>query len=164
MHDWGKVMRIAIVLMAGALFAGDSPRKGEVTGAQGSLQGSWQLVELVESGADVPITVKINLIVKRDSFFAHEDLRGRYQGRLVTDETKNPKTIDFVVERGSFVAGSRILGIYMLDGDSLTICRTEAPVNGPPLSDAEAAKRPTTFDSRHKSGRTLYVYKRSTKR
>jgi uncharacterized protein (TIGR03067 family) len=64
------------------------------------------------------------------------------------DPTKNPMTIDFSYTLGD-IKGQTALGIYKIEDDSLTICRT-----------IPGGTRPTEFASNPGSGHTLMTYSR----
>ena len=65
------------------------------------------------------------------------------------DPSKNPKTIDFTIKAGDTEGVSR--GIYKLEGDTLTLCRT--------VGDIE---RPKEFKTTAEAG-FLVVWKRAKK-
>ena len=64
------------------------------------------------------------------------------------DPTKNPMTIDFSYTDGD-LKGKAAVGIYKIEDDLLTICRT-----------TPGGTRPTEFASKPGSGHTLVSYSR----
>lgn len=107
--------------------------------ATASLDGTWELVAVLEDGQlatqdDVHSKlVKDGKIVINGSLarFTKPDGADR-MFPFVTDATANPKTLDLV---GAEKIGTH--GIYMYDGDSLIIC----------LKESETSGRPTTFSA-----------------
>ena len=70
--------------------------------------------------------------------------------KIELDPTRDPQNID-VIPDGGPNRGERVLGIYKLDGERLTICMAIA---GQP--------RPTVFKAEKGSGWTLQTFERST--
>lgn len=117
-----------------------TPTIGQTPAApQGSLDGNWELVAMVEDGKIIPMdTAKARLI--KDGRLAINGSLVRFtrpsgEDRVlsfVTNPTANPRTIDLA---GTDRIGSR--GIYLIDGTSLIICLKESPADA----------RPTTFSA-----------------
>ena len=73
----------------------------------------------------------------------------RFAGtKVVLDPTKEPKTID-VIPDGGRNRGERILGIYRLERDTLTICMA-----------APGSPRPSEFKAENGNGWTLQAFTR----
>ena len=94
--------------------------------------------------------------VAKDKSKLPEDLRAealwKYtQCTLKQDTRTKPKTLDATGVHGN----GTYLGIYALDGDTLTWCQSKALPPG-----AAASERPTDFSTKRGDGRTLSVYKR----
>lgn len=71
---------------------------------------------------------------------------------FTADAKPNPPTVDLTTSR----AGGpevRLIGIYKVDADTLTICSTRA----------KGADRPTRFEAPEGSGNTMYVLRRPKK-
>ena len=113
------------------------------------LQGIWQQVSC-EGPDEVPDDiVKENLLViKDDTITVTAGKRGGYELTFKLDESKKPKTMDEMLvkpEKGD----KPYLGIYSLEGDTMTWCFSNP-----------GEKRPTEFTGKAGSGWTLTVFKR----
>jgi len=103
---------------------------------QASIQGNWQIVALQDGGRTAPAEVLEgaewvitgDLIVQRAG---GQTLELSY----TLDPSKIPEWIDLKAE------GRTMLGIYKLDGDTLTVC----------FSEARGAERSTAFESKLES-------------
>ncbi len=100
----------ALLLFIPALGAGAEP-----VDDQAKFQGSWRVQSLVVGGQTVKDT---NVVLT----FAGDRLTRKAgdamaEATFKLDPAKDPKTIDFRPE-----GGATVLGIYKLDGDTLTMC------------------------------------------
>ncbi len=75
------------------------------------------------------------------------------QGALKLDARTKPPTLDFTGAQGN----GTYLGIYKLDGDTLTWCQSKVLT---PAASAPGSERPADFSTKRGDGRTLTVYKR----
>jgi uncharacterized protein (TIGR03067 family) len=124
---------------------------------QDRIQGDWKVESLKVNGQEPPgeegeriksVTVKITadkIVVTMDG----HDKESTYK----LDPTAKPKTID-IIHRPPDQEEEKALGIYKLEGDTLTIC---AP------RDPNAKERPKEFESKEDSGIILMVLKRVKK-
>jgi uncharacterized protein (TIGR03067 family) len=140
----------AVLLTAGALvLAGGEP--DPVKKELANLQGTWQTVSVEIDGEPLRGGFKGDRMEIKGEGFLLVSRLGNVGGVLKVDPTKRPKTIDTETIVGEN-KGTKALGIYVLDGDKLTVCY--APEPNP---------RPTEFRTTPKSGRSLVVYKRVKK-
>ena len=113
-------------------------------------QGTWIATSSTYDGQKAPdeIARSIKHIVAQDHV-VWERQGKRFAGtKIELDPTPDPKNID-VIPDGGPNRGERVLGIYKLDGDRLTICMARA---GQP--------RPQEFKAEKGSGWTLQTFER----
>lgn len=136
-----------LCLVIGSPITGQTP-----TPAAGSLDGSWELVAMVEDGKIISTDRARTSFIKDGRIAINGSLirfaRPGGEDRIlsfVTNPSANPKTIDLA---GADRVGSR--GIYIMDGDSLVVCLKESNVDG----------RPTTFSASAGSDSVLLTFRR----
>ena len=140
------VLPFAVVL----LMAADEPAK-DAKKEEDKLQGEWTMVSMETRGAkhsedDVK---KYTLTIKGDEWTVMKGLSPGAGRTFKIDPSKDPKTLDLTIKLVNQERVSK--GIYKLDGDTLTICRTE-----------ENGERPKEFKTTAESG-ILVVWKRANK-
>jgi uncharacterized protein (TIGR03067 family) len=115
------------------------------------LQGTWRAVLVEEDGRARPAgeVQAERVIVYGDRYSLR--LRGHTFRGVVTriEPGQAPRAIDFLCTEGPGAAGKRFLGIYLLEGDELTVCL--APPGRP---------RPTEFAGSRESGHALHLLRR----
>jgi uncharacterized protein (TIGR03067 family) len=117
-------------------------------------QGTWRVTSFVSDGTGAPPEVvgKMSRVVEGDHVVWKRDGTS-FAGTIVElDPAAEPKAID-VIPDGGKLKGQRVLGIYRLDGDTLTIC-----MSGPDQG------RPGEFAAGKGSGRTLMTFRREPPR
>lgn len=147
----------AIFLLASGLAAHED-KKDDQKDDQAKLQGEWEVVsmEFPNQKLDKEALAKSKLVVKDNEWMPTIDGR-EYKFTFTLDTSKSPKELDLVsVKKGvvagkGTTAGSTWQGIYKIDGDSLTFCR----------SSSSKGERPTEL----KAGENVVfiVYKRAAK-
>jgi uncharacterized protein (TIGR03067 family) len=144
-------MLARIVLLTAVAFLGsaDEPKKKDETKKdQDLLQGEWTMVSMEMRGNKVAGgTVKqYKLKIDGDKWIVTAGEKASDDpGTFTIDQSKEPKTIDLKF-KGTKESLSQ--GIYKLDGDTLTLCRT-----------AGNTERPKEFKTTQEAG-ILVVWKR----
>jgi uncharacterized protein (TIGR03067 family) len=138
------VLGVLVAGLAAAGFADDDAVKNELK----RHQGTWIATASTFDGQNAPEEVvrSIKRIVT-DDHVVWERNGKRFAGtKFALDSTTEPRTID-VIPDGGRNRGERILGIYKLDGDTLTICMA-----------APGQPRPREFKADKGSGWTLQMF------
>ena len=73
------------------------------------------------------------------------------KAKFTIDPSKKPKTMDYLMLEG-LTKGKKQLGIYKLEGDTVTFCFA-----------SPGKERPSDFTAKEGSGHTLSVWKKSNK-
>src|SRR4051794_10955976 len=140
------------VLLGLALAVGAPALKEKDKGP--SLVGEWVVESVTNNGASVGVGNGLRYTFAADGEgLIHRDGKelpaaGGTRGYTV-DPKPNPPAVDLVSTRPG-AGETRQLGIYKIEGDTLTICWTRA----------KGGDRPTKFDAPEGSGLTVYVFKR----
>jgi uncharacterized protein (TIGR03067 family) len=113
-------------------------------------QGTWQAVWLADDGRKMTAEEvgEVRLMISGDHYMLR---RGGSESHGIIGRTaraRNHGTVDFVAE-GPGGAGEPCRGIYVLEGDDLTVCVA------PP-----GRERPASFAARRGSGHSLYLLRR----
>jgi uncharacterized protein (TIGR03067 family) len=167
----GRRLAVAVLLLAllvplvGLWAAGvfkAKPKDGEKATAPGDtlkeerkpLAGTWQLLFWEIDGKKTPEQdlQKIQLVGDAEGKVEYQrDGEVFLAGSAQIDSTAQPAICDFTYTKDTkgSLAGKTVLGIYKIDGDTLTICYT------PPGKD-----RPREFSGKAGSGLGLMIYRR----
>ncbi len=149
--------KMAVVVIAALLLGADAPRERPVDKDRNNLQGTWHSVSATRDGEKLDNTKhwRIRLVIDKDRISWQQALDEGNAASVVPfsyrlDPSKDPKTIDLTwADAMSVNKNKKLLGIYRLQGDELTIC-----VNW------RDDTRPKQFESRKKSGYTLVTLER----
>lgn len=143
---------LGTVVLFVAPAGGDDKEKSD----KDKLQGDWTLVssETGDLGKKDEKEVKRRKLVVKDDGWQHfqDDKAPAVAITFKLDPAKSPKEVDFEAKAPAAPKAVQTKGIYKLEGDTLTVCRTFA-VN---------VARPTEFKAT--KGVVLEVYKRAEKK
>jgi uncharacterized protein (TIGR03067 family) len=137
---------LGVVLAVGAPGDKEAPKKESP-----SIVGEWDGEKLVRGGQERPIPdggVKITF-TKDGKLVVKEGNKDAEEGTYKVDAKKNPAEIEVTPPKED---GTRI-GIFKIDGDTLTIC----------LADKDSTDRPTKFESPEGTNIMLITLKRVKK-
>jgi uncharacterized protein (TIGR03067 family) len=134
---------VVVVLIAAATPAQDAKKELD------KLQGEWTMVSLEQRGKKVPeeTAKQHKLTIKGDEWTVRAGDGPENKVTFKIDPSKDPKTIDMTFKVADREIPSQ--GIYKLEGDTLTLCRT-----------AGNLERPKEFKTTEKAG-ILVVWKRA---
>jgi uncharacterized protein (TIGR03067 family) len=115
------------------------------------LDGEWAMISMEQRGQKSPDEAvrRYRLTISGNQWTVTTPRGAEPKLTFQTDPSQDPKTIDLTLQSGDRQAVSR--GIFKLEGDTLTICRT--------TGDTE---RPTEFKTKPESG-VLVVWQRVKK-
>jgi uncharacterized protein (TIGR03067 family) len=145
-----RTSRFVLAILAASLCATGLADDDAVKKELKRHQGTWIATSSTFDGQKAPedIVHSIKRIVTDDHVVWQRDGKQFAGTKFVLDSTNEPNTID-VIPDGGRNRGERILGIYKLDRDTLTICMA-----GP------GQPRPKEFKAEKGSGWTLQTFAR----
>jgi len=129
-------------------------KDASIEAARLELAGTWQAVTYALDGnsASAEDMKKVKLVIDTDGKAqALSEGKVFIASTIKPDPCQNPMTMDLTFTEGD-PKGKTALGIYKIEGEVLTICRS-----------APDQPRPTEFASTPGSGHTLMTYKREKK-
>ncbi len=129
------------------------PKEQKIKEEESLHQGTWQVTSFKRNGKETAkeIVDSIERMVEGKHVVWKRDGK-RFAGTTVElNPDANPKTID-VSPDGGPMRGEKLLGIYKLDGDTLTICM--AP---------KGKDRPAKFEAIPGTDETLMVFRKKIK-
>ena len=146
-------MRLLVVCIAAFLAVGADDPQQVIKNEMALFEGEWTMVSGEIDGMPMPVG-----FVKGSKRVAKEGettvmIGGQLfmKAKFTIDPAKKPKQIDYAMTGGP-TKGKTQLGIYQLEPDTVKFCFSS------PGQD-----RPTDFTTKEGNGRTLSVWKRSTK-
>jgi uncharacterized protein (TIGR03067 family) len=107
-------------------------------------QGTWLASSFRRDGQETPqeIVRTITRTVVKDHVVWKRNGKSFAGTAMVLDPKQSPRAIDVIADGGPF-RGKRVLGIYRLDKDRLTICMADADQPRPKDFTAEKGSRQT---------------------
>jgi uncharacterized protein (TIGR03067 family) len=144
------IIAAAVLPLAAALLAAaDEPAK-DVKKEMDLLQGEWTMVSIERNGKKQSDgEVKATLTIKGEEWLVTASSKATFQ----IDPTKSPKTMDITFNAEGGGRGVVARGIYKLEDDVLTLCRTQL---------GGTRERPQEFKATEQ-GAVLVVWKRVKK-
>jgi uncharacterized protein (TIGR03067 family) len=149
-------LRLLVIVALGLALGADAPREDEAAKDLKQFQGTWTLVAVEVNGKKIDAEAmkkaghEITLIVK-DEKVTLKLRRGDMAGTLKLNPSKKPKAYD---SRATDPEGQthEAVGIYKIEGDTLTVCYVAA-----------GNDRPSEFKADAGSGAVVQVFKRDRK-
>lgn len=141
--------RLGCLLVVGLLLGADPPSDAGKKDLE-KLQGEWKAEKAQNDGEEAPASLveKMTVTVKGESMTIDVGSARDEKAKIHLDPGKSPAAIDIKPTRPG---RETILGIYRLEGDSLTLCW------------AIEGARPAEFASKSGSKHVLFVLKRVKK-
>jgi uncharacterized protein (TIGR03067 family) len=142
-----------VLIVLGLAVALSDQRLGEAHAQSAhKLDGAWTAVSAERDGKPAAELRGHTLTFARDTFVIKgADGKTLYRGTYKVDAAKRPASIDFRHTEGE-LKGKTWLGVYVLDGDSLTIADNAVDMTKP---------RPTRVATTPDSGYVLLAFKRA---
>src|SRR5918993_2029909 len=138
----------SLVLGSGVLLASAQLARA----ADKALQGTWTATKAERDGRAATDLVGHTLFFSGDRFeIQSKDRKSLYSGTVQVDANTKPPVIDFQHAEGG-LKGKTWKGIYVLDGETLTICDNAEKLD---------AARPPEFEAKSGSGYVLVTFNRA---
>ncbi len=150
MTRWLAVTALVGLMVTAGARAKDAQYKSskdDSTAEMAKLEGNWKLIRSESNGNLHPVGArKAGLFIEDGKIFWTTDgkERGGQKGELTIDPSTSPKSIEVEVTRGGNI-GKKLLGIYEIKGNKLTIC----------WSEPDGEKRPRKFVTKKSVGAAL---------
>jgi uncharacterized protein (TIGR03067 family) len=122
------------------------------TAADKELQGTWTATKAERDGGTAADVIGHKLVFSDDRFeIQSKETRSLYSGTIRVNANAKPAAIDFEHAEGG-LKGKTWKGIYVLDGETLTICDNAENLD---------AARPSKFEAKSGSGYVLVRFDRA---
>jgi uncharacterized protein (TIGR03067 family) len=143
-----RVCAAAVVLGFTCLAGAQEPAKKDLA----ALQGKWVMVALEVDGKPVPEDkIKDTFLIIKNNTYTTQVKGKSHETTFTLDPAKKPKAIDMVFSEGD--KKDRVLrGIYLIDGDTLKVCRGLQPEQ----------ERPTQFGTWPNTNLFLVTWKKAS--
>src|SRR5947207_3430134 len=145
--------RLPLLVVVAACWLAAAIARGDESVTAKNLLGSWTCVSAVVEGKPLADeTVKqLRLTLIGDRYKTERGDQVLFDSTYKIDVAKTPAQIDMIGTEGD-LKGKAALGIFKLDGDSLTMCYV-----------MPGKERPATFESQPQSGAFLVTWKKAEK-
>ncbi len=138
----------SLILGSGVLLASAQLARA----ADRELQGTWTATKAERDGKPATDLVGHRLLFSGDRFeIQSKDRKSLYSGMVRVDASAKPAAIDFEHAEGG-LKGKTWKGIYVPDGETLTICDNAENLD---------AARPSKFEAKSGSGYVLVTFDRA---
>lgn len=131
--------------------AKSEPIRTEVAREMASLQGEWQVTQVVQDGVEQALEgalAKLEIVIRGDERTVRSGKAIYSKGTFCINPSAKPRAVDVTITQGTYL-GQTLHGIYEVTGDTQRICLA-----------MRGDQRPTEFVSRPDTGHTLMVMKR----
>jgi len=144
-------MSTLVVILAALLIGADDAKEAAIKQDREKMLGTWIGVSLEQDGTKLEDEAAENMSVTFDAqgkFTVKVEGDEFMTGTYKLDPTKDPKEVDYSWTQDGIQ--KKVVAIYKLDGDKLTVCGAEEGDE----------TRPKEFESKSGSRRTQLTYKR----
>jgi uncharacterized protein (TIGR03067 family) len=142
-----RVLTVFLIVSAGLALGADPVRRNPIRGDLARFQGAWALVSVEIEGRQLPIDgLKAAHLSIRGNNYTFQLDQTVWEFTVGVNESK--KSIDLRIVKGP-EEGKTYHGIYKLEGDFYTICRTTRP----------GKERPKAFTTQPESGLMMVVWR-----
>ena len=144
-----RIAAFAVAIVSGTFGAPLTADDKKVDGHE--LQGTWAYQSMEWDGKHLPAAQisTTTITFEKDEFTVKVGGKVTMAGTFKLDRAKSPKTFGAVVTEGPG-KGSEPLGIYKLDGDTLTVCFRPTPGERP--GGFAPASSPSILDVYRRAG------------
>ena len=145
-----RKLQVSLTLLALALLAADAAKDDAVKKELAKLQGTWKITAGESEGTSMPEAfLEGGRWSLKDNTYSFELGDQSEQGKFKLDPSKMPATIDLEITAGND-KGKTQVGIYKLEGDTLTVC----------FAHPGDKERPTKFATKEGTDQLMFVFKR----